>query len=418
MQIKTLVIGSANMCRACGGVGHFASNCARPKQAWLETIKCLRENAESRLNEAAKRGVESQQRHQAERERRALEVVEKAERERLETVRVHEEQQRLKTERLEQERNLAAQAIRAAVKAAFVRLHAERNAIATTERVEREKRETVSRGITAMQNAATMFVASAAVIAAAVFQDTALPPPALPPPALPAINPATHHPFKWNAERGLHVAEARWGVDACKYLGSQLSYPEPVEARDPFANCKLPHHPPHCGCAPGTIKPMRYAVSRAPRSPTPLMPSSLGRVNRSPTPLMPSGFRRSNREPTPPGLVSEPTPAEWLARGRQLARQSGGGDTEMPYETGFKKCSGCGVWKPRSRMDRCSVSKFTESQLAHHFAWSRAKCRADADVVSMCNDCIVRCVRCKQKYHRENALVHGVCIECHNDFAV
>ena len=47
-QIKTLVTGGGNLCRACGASGHFAHGCVQPPSPWLESLLVLREKAEAR----------------------------------------------------------------------------------------------------------------------------------------------------------------------------------------------------------------------------------------------------------------------------------------------------------------------------------------------------------------------------------
>jgi hypothetical protein len=37
--IKTLIFAAEDRCRQCGGSGHFATGCTRPKASWLVTIE-------------------------------------------------------------------------------------------------------------------------------------------------------------------------------------------------------------------------------------------------------------------------------------------------------------------------------------------------------------------------------------------
>jgi len=39
--IKTIVMGQGNMCRRCGGEGHFATHCQQPIQMWLVDLEKL-----------------------------------------------------------------------------------------------------------------------------------------------------------------------------------------------------------------------------------------------------------------------------------------------------------------------------------------------------------------------------------------
>ena len=82
------------------------------------------------------------------------------------------------------------------------------------------------------------------------------------------------------------------------------------------------------------------------------------------------------------------------------------------YQTGFRKCKGCCSWDLPCSMQDVGVSKFSRAELDRHFAWSRDNGREDPTEVSMCSDWVVGCVRCGGKYHRENALAYGICLDC------
>ena len=71
---------------------------------------------------------------------------------------------------------------------------------------------------------------------------------------------------------------------------------------------------------------------------------------------------------------------------------------------------------PQAAIDRArevAAAKFTRAALDRHFAWSRDNGNEDPREVPMCGDCVVDCVRCGDKYHRENALAYGICLDCH-----
>lgn len=44
-NIKTLVVGSGDLCRNCGGSGHFYTECSSEKKRWLEQLEAIKQDA-------------------------------------------------------------------------------------------------------------------------------------------------------------------------------------------------------------------------------------------------------------------------------------------------------------------------------------------------------------------------------------